>query len=412
MADILSKIGILACFSEKLGAIIAVSFGVPLKKKGQRASRQNAKRDILFAVLGMSPAVITETVWALAHQKPAIIPQSIFVITTSLGYAKIKETLFETGVWDCFVKKLKQKGLPVAGRLQFGPAHDHIRLLPRCDRQGDVNDVLTRADSEAAADCILRFVREFAADPDTRIIASIAGGRKTMSALLMSCMILLGREQDMVCHVLVSPPYDDPHLEPLFLYPGSGTKHRLPGNRKSWPSNGARIDFVEIPFVRMRAWYERDFFAQPTSYMELVQRVQRTFRPPVEYPPVTIDMLNGRIQIGGESLKLSAGEFALFCVIARRVRQNRRFLRWQDLEADLTGLRTEPGVIQEAAWHVAFRDIRWDWKEDTRKRASRLRRKLGKVLRDKRLVDALFPTPRSRSDVAAPYPSGKIVFRK
>lgn len=360
----------------------------------------------------MSPAVITETVWSLAHQKPAIIPQSIFVITTSLGYDKIKETLFETSAWDCFVKTLKQRGIHVAGRLQFGPARDHIRLLPRSDCQGDVEDILTKADSEAAADCILRFVREFAADPDTRIIASIAGGRKTMTALLMSCMTLLGREQDKVCHVLVSPPYDNPYLEPPFLYPGSGTKHRLPGSSKSWPSDRARIDLVEIPFVRMRAWYERDFFAQPASYMELVQRVQRTFRQPVEYPRVTINMFNGMIQINGEPLKLNAGEFALFCVVARRVREKRPFLQWQDLEADLTELRSEPGRIQEAAWHVAFRDIHWDWKEDTRKRASRLRRKLKKILRDKPLIDALFPTPRSRSDIAAPYPGAKIVFRK
>ena len=37
---------------------------------------------VLIALCGLSPAVITETVWALAHESPAILPDRVIVLTT------------------------------------------------------------------------------------------------------------------------------------------------------------------------------------------------------------------------------------------------------------------------------------------------------------------------------------------
>ena len=47
----------------------------------------------LLAVSGMSPAILTETVWALAHEVPAIIPDEVVVITTSKGENDIHRDL-------------------------------------------------------------------------------------------------------------------------------------------------------------------------------------------------------------------------------------------------------------------------------------------------------------------------------
>ena len=46
---------------------------------------KSANRTILLAGMGTSPAVLTETVWALAHQEQPIVPDEIVVITTKLG---------------------------------------------------------------------------------------------------------------------------------------------------------------------------------------------------------------------------------------------------------------------------------------------------------------------------------------
>ena len=40
------------------------------------------KRTILIAGMGTSPAVLTETVWALCHQKNPMVPDEIVVLVT------------------------------------------------------------------------------------------------------------------------------------------------------------------------------------------------------------------------------------------------------------------------------------------------------------------------------------------
>lgn len=48
---------------------------------------------ILLAVTGTSPAILTETIWALAQEKPAVIPHRVVVITTTAGKAAIEGEL-------------------------------------------------------------------------------------------------------------------------------------------------------------------------------------------------------------------------------------------------------------------------------------------------------------------------------
>ena len=40
-------------------------------------NHEQSKRTILIACIGTSPAVLTETVWALAHQKMPVVPDEI-----------------------------------------------------------------------------------------------------------------------------------------------------------------------------------------------------------------------------------------------------------------------------------------------------------------------------------------------
>ena len=49
---------------------------------------------VLLAVTGLSPAIVTETVWALAQEKPRVIPRRVIFVTTEVGAQKIQEQLF------------------------------------------------------------------------------------------------------------------------------------------------------------------------------------------------------------------------------------------------------------------------------------------------------------------------------
>jgi CRISPR-associated protein (TIGR02584 family) len=57
-----------------------------------------AFKEIYIFVAGVSPQVITETIYALAVSKPPVYPNELYIITTSLGKAVIKDHLIERGI--------------------------------------------------------------------------------------------------------------------------------------------------------------------------------------------------------------------------------------------------------------------------------------------------------------------------
>lgn len=66
-----------------------------------------AHKRILVAVTGISPAILTETVWALAEQDVPWIPDQIVAVTTRTGKAAIEKLLLDGGGWDRLRKKLR-----------------------------------------------------------------------------------------------------------------------------------------------------------------------------------------------------------------------------------------------------------------------------------------------------------------
>lgn len=361
---------------------------------------------VLFSILGISPAVLTETVWALIHETPPVIPDHIVVLTTRPGREQLGRVLFEENGWNEFLQELRNKGVDISSRLRFGLASDHIRLFPKGDGTGDLDDIVTPEDSQAAADFIMRCLREFSEDPGTCIIASIAGGRKTMGALLTSCMVLLGRNQDRLCHVLVSAPYDSRDLSPLFLFPNPRTLHQLQGRSEIFPSSAAHLELTDIPFVRVRGWYQKIHGGTPSSYMSLVRLVQGLSPEIKYYPQIVLDMRMGQLRVDGRQVVLSSGEFTLFAVLLRRASKGQPVSSWAAIERDILDLQQTANVPREAAWLHDFCERRFDLKEDARKLASSLRKKIAPFLPDSSLVERLVPSIRSKK--VEPYPKVRV----
>lgn len=275
----------------------------------------NIKRRILFAVSGMSPAVITETIWSLVHQSSVVLPDEIVVLTTSRGREKIVSQLFEDSLpcgWERLCIALEKEGISTKGRLVFGLSQAYIRLFPDSSGKRDLTDIATTEDNAVAADFILRVLRAYTEDPLTQVYASIAGGRKTMGALLLSCMSLLGREQDHVLHVLVNEPFD--HADnPPFLFPERDKEYLINGRRCS--SANAKIELIDLPFVKMRGWYQDKFKTIPPSYSQLVLGIQRLAPEAVTHHPLLkFDFALGRVSADGVRINLTNTEFLVFAV--------------------------------------------------------------------------------------------------
>ena len=91
------------------------------------------RRSILLASIGTSPGVLTNAVWALAHQSAPVVPDEIVVLMTKNGKEALRRALFEEGVWEGMLADMRRERLDIDGKLVFGEAL--IRMIP--DRKGN-----------------------------------------------------------------------------------------------------------------------------------------------------------------------------------------------------------------------------------------------------------------------------------
>ncbi|MEK7729153.1 MAG: CRISPR-associated ring nuclease Csm6 [candidate division KSB1 bacterium] len=134
-------------------------------------------RHLLVALLGRTPQVLTETLYALCVQERIPISE-VSAISTQEGRQIACDKLL--GKEDGRFYQL-QRDYPMQCRqLRFSAkqifvAHDG--LLP-------LHDIQSRRDSENFLELILRVLWEKTSDAQTAVHCSLAGGRKTMSSYM------------------------------------------------------------------------------------------------------------------------------------------------------------------------------------------------------------------------------------
>lgn len=200
------------------------------------------QKRILLAVSGMSPQIVTETLFSLAtRSENQFIPTDIFVITTADGKKQAEQQLLhpETGKFHQFCKDY---AMP---EIRFSAAN--IWVIENADGL-PLNDIKTPQDNEAAADFITHKVRDLTRDENCALHVSIAGGRKTMGYYLGYALSLYGRKQDCLSHVLVTDKYESLRE---FFYPTPYSQIIFDRDNKSLDAQDAEVMLAEIPFVRL-----------------------------------------------------------------------------------------------------------------------------------------------------------------
>lgn len=247
---------------------------MPRSARPTRPAPQTGFHTVLIAVSGLTPAIITETVWALARETPPTIPDQIIVLTTETGRARIAEQLFgEERLWERLRAALLGPRHAEDPRLDFDCTPDRVKVFHRRvgTRRLPITDLASLADNKAIADALVDELWQHTSKPDTRVIASLAGGYKTMSALCLSAMQLLANSGDRVTHVLVGGGYDK--ASPGFFFPEQ-PQQRLVG--PSGPLQAAaaanKIQLIEVPVIPLRRWFEDLLHTKPPSYDVLLSQ--------------------------------------------------------------------------------------------------------------------------------------------
>lgn len=278
-------------------------------------------RRILLAVTGLSPQILTETVYALAVVgQPAFVPDEVHLITTADGAEYARHTLLASGMGR-FGELLRDHGLE--GRVRFDA--DCIHLIPGSDGQ-PLRDIQTPEDNALAADAITERVRQFTQDEHTALHVSIAGGRKTMGFFMGYALSLYGRPQDRLSHVLVTPPFESNHD---FYFPPAQPRVLFDRNNKPIHTSDARIMLAEIPFVRLRHGLSQALLDGSTGFSQAVSEAQERLGP----PEIVIDIGKRSLTCGGRQVRLEPGVFAYYYWLARRLKTGAGPVRYDNPEA-------------------------------------------------------------------------------
>jgi len=300
-------------------------------------------RRVLLAVVGQSPQILTETLYALAvtvQDEVPFVPTEVQVVTTEVGAKVLRERLLAgpDSIWDQLLEDYR------LGPINFGSAG----VFVVANAGGEpLHDIRSAAENACLADAITERVRVLTSDPDCALHVSLAGGRKTMGYYAGYALSLFGRIQDRLSHVLVSAEYE---ALPDFHYPTPESR-MLPtrDGRSTVDASHAVVELAQIPFVRLRALLPQAMLDAPSSFVAVVASA----RMPPDPPRLRLDIQHRQALVDGQKIDLTPTQFALLAALAQRARAGKPALHAPPRDAHdpdwatelLADLRSAVGVI-------------------------------------------------------------------
>lgn len=269
-------------------------------------------KNILLAISGLSPQIITEALYALWHEGRAI--NAIHVITTRGGKERILSGLLapEDGKFQAL---LADCGIDPA-TIDFGSRNLHVLRNPA---GRELDDIVTPDDNEILIQTCLELAFRFTADPAAAVFFLVAGGRKTMTSCLTLAAQLYGRPQDRLLHVLVSPEFENcrdfwfPPRQPVTI------QLRDEQGQPYWKETRyAAIHLITIPFISVRGQLRHDLLDQPRQPSELMPALIR------DTPQIlTVNLAEGKLVFGRLELDMHPTRLALYAFFAERKKECR-----------------------------------------------------------------------------------------
>ena len=208
--------------------------------------------EVFMAVIGVTPQVLTECLFYYYsdYYKKGRYFDSIKVFTTTEGRDKLIQSLFKE-------EKLKdlEKALDLeSGKIPFN--EDSIMLFKGADG-APLDDMRTTEDNEESFSLLYNEIKQATSDPDARVTATVAGGRKTMSTQMALAFQLYGRKHDELIHIMAPDSKMDP---------GSGWFFpEIP------ESNDEHLEVSFVPVLRVGRYLMRSLDLSPKDLFKKLQ---------------------------------------------------------------------------------------------------------------------------------------------
>lgn len=265
-------------------------------------------KNILIAVSGLTPQIITEAFYCLSIKKKIKIDE-IYVITTSRGRdiihssdKKIKYPPLKSEIRNC----CKTYALPVP---RFENNDKHI-IVAR-EQSLELHDIRNDKENILFPNKICEFVYSKAKVSDNTLFCCISGGRKTMSVYLAFALSLFGRYNDKLIHVVTSEENEFKNFYPM--------------NKKE----DKALEIAEIPYVRISKYLSDTALKgklKKFNYNEIVKVTQNEISPEDEYKMILKSKTCQIIFANNLPLKIPPAEFELYKFIVENHLRNNQSL--------------------------------------------------------------------------------------
>ena len=279
-------------------------------------------RRILLAASGLSPQIVTETLYALATSiQAAFAPTEIHLITTVQGAKLARAAVLhhDGGQFHALLRDY-----PAVGKPRFDESSIHI---VRDASGAELADIRTPQENSLAADAISALVGQFTADEKSALHVSIAGGRKTMGFYLGYAFSLYARPQDRLSHVLVNAPFE---AHPDFFYPPVKPRRLAARAGGHIDTADAVVSLAEIPVVRLRHGLPDALQKRSARFSEAVAAIQASLAPPV----LEINLKQPAVTCGGTQVPMKpqlVAWFAWWAWLAQK-QSGAHFVHWLEVE--------------------------------------------------------------------------------
>ena len=248
-------------------------------------------KNILLAISGLTPQILTETLFALTIQQNIKIDE-IYIITTKRG-KKVIEGKDKSASTPNTSLQSEIKNLCTNYKIKKPKFSVNDNVIAAEEESLELYDVKTDQDNILFPNKTAELVRRLTHDPDTTIYASLSGGRKSMAAHLAIVLSLFARTKDKLFHVLTSEEFE--------------FKNFYPKNQKE----AKALIIAEIPFIKLRS-LNSPIIKKAESYYEIVEKTQERLQFLADDSKLIIDLKKREILFKERSINLSPIEIVIY----------------------------------------------------------------------------------------------------
>jgi len=334
-------------------------------------------KNILICVSGLTPQIVTETLYCLSVQKNVRI-DGIYVLTTKRGRDVI------LGI----DKDPKTPKLPLRNELEnlcsrykitipkFENNDEHIVVTK--EESLELSDIRTDKHNILFPNKTCEFIRKLSLNPDNILYCSISGGRKTMSVHLAVALSLFGREKDKLLHVLTNPENE--------------FKEFYPKNK----NEEEELELSEIPFVRLRSIISSQI---PTSkfskmkYDEIVSFTQKQLKKATYKGVLQLVTENKELRFADNTIRFEPLEFAIYYFFVESKLEGQNKFSIQELISTNTAFRILEFLKQYYPYYDSKLNTKKPWWKtgfdaaDLRSKRSKINKKLCELIGDVDIQD-------------------------